>query len=68
MKNDKTQVNDNLDRMFDQVDMVGVGDDIKEWLLDDMKIHEDEDVFNGVTREEEFKAVKETISDVMMER
>lgn len=66
LMNEKAVSNDYTSEEFNQVDMEIVNNDINEWLMKDNRVYKD--IFKEVTREEEFKAVQETISDVMIER
>jgi len=66
MKIEKEISNDYTAKYFDQTDIETINNDIKEWLRKENMVYKG--FFEEVTREEEFKAVKEAISDVMIER
>lgn len=66
MKNEKTVFKDCTTEDFDHVDIESINNDIKEWLMEDSIVYKD--FYKEVTSEEECKAIKEVISDLMMER
>ncbi|MEK4086097.1 hypothetical protein [Psychrobacillus sp. FSL K6-1415] len=66
MKIEKEISNDYTPKYFDQAEIETVNCDIKEWLRTENMVYKG--FFEEVTREEEFKAVKEAMSDAMIER
>ncbi|WP_035723311.1 hypothetical protein [Gracilibacillus boraciitolerans] len=66
MNDEKVTSKDYALEGFEQINMELVNQDIKEWLMIDNIFYKD--IFKEVTREEEFTLIKETISDLLIEK